>query len=538
MHFVNRIVSVAALAALFSPAASLSPTEWRNQSIYQVLTDRFARDDLSTTAPCNATEADYCGGTWKGLTNRLDYIQGMGFTAVWISPVVKQMEGRTMDGSAYHGYWAQDIWSLNPAFGTSEDLVALSKALHKRGMAILKYLMVDVVTNHMAYNGCGTCVDYKTFNPFNSESYFHPFCEIDFNNETSTQICWQGDNIVRRDIRDIFNNWASQLVANYSIDGLRIDSVKEVEPSFWPGFEKAAGVYCIGEVHDGDPSYVNSFQKSMDGVLDYPSFYSITQAFQTTKGSMGDLASGISIMKSEAMDTSLYGSFLENHDNPRFASVTKDMAIAFQMLKDGIPIVYQGQEQHYAGGSTPENREALWLSGYSTSFELYTWITSLNQIRSHAISQDAKYLSYNAVPTYNDSSTIALRKGFDGFQIVGIFTNVGSAGVASVTLSSSETGFTASEQLVDVMNCAPYTVDSSGSITAQLLGGLPLVLYPRTPLTGSGICSSLTGKAASVNASDSTSANMKFIGPKSTGSPTTTGTASSSKPTSEAWSLQ
>lgn len=61
-------------------ANCLTPAEWRRQSIYQVMTDRFARSDGSTTASCDLDE--YCGGTWIGLINQLDYIQQMGFTAV------------------------------------------------------------------------------------------------------------------------------------------------------------------------------------------------------------------------------------------------------------------------------------------------------------------------------------------------------------------------------------------------------------------------------------------------------------------------
>lgn len=78
--------------------AALAPAQWRAQSIYQVVTDRFARSDLSTTAPCDPAAQVYCGGTWKGLIAKLDYIKGMGFTAVWISPVVKQVAGESTDG--------------------------------------------------------------------------------------------------------------------------------------------------------------------------------------------------------------------------------------------------------------------------------------------------------------------------------------------------------------------------------------------------------------------------------------------------------
>jgi alpha-amylase len=78
--------------------------------------------------------------------------------------VVENLSGNSADGESYHGYWAQDIYSVNSNFGTAADLKALSDALHAKGM----YLMVDVVTNHMGYLGCGTCVDYSVFNPFNS----------------------------------------------------------------------------------------------------------------------------------------------------------------------------------------------------------------------------------------------------------------------------------------------------------------------------------------------------------------------------------
>ncbi|CAD0112971.1 unnamed protein product [Aureobasidium uvarum] len=140
------------LSAVSSVVQCLSPSEWRAQSVYQVMTDRFARTDGSTSAPCDL--GNYCGGTWGGLIKHLDYIQDMGFTAVckevldlskllideqvWISPVVKNLNASTADGSSYHGYWAQDIYAVNTNFGSAADLVSLSDALHKRGMVWMK----------------------------------------------------------------------------------------------------------------------------------------------------------------------------------------------------------------------------------------------------------------------------------------------------------------------------------------------------------------------------------------------------------------
>lgn len=77
--------SVLLIAGCIGASKAASSDEWRSRSIYQVLTDRFAREDGSTTAPCDTKERKYCGGSYKGLTSQLDYIQGMGFDSVCFS---------------------------------------------------------------------------------------------------------------------------------------------------------------------------------------------------------------------------------------------------------------------------------------------------------------------------------------------------------------------------------------------------------------------------------------------------------------------
>lgn len=107
----------------------------------------------------------------------------------------------------------------------------------------------------------------------------------------------------------------------------------------------------------------------------------------------------INTVKSDCSDSTLLGTFIENHDNPRFASYTEDMSLAknvatFTIMSDGIPIIYAGQEQHYNGGSDPYNREATWLSGYNTDSELYKVIAQANAIRNKAIYQAEDYITY------------------------------------------------------------------------------------------------------------------------------------------------
>lgn len=361
--------------------------------------------------------------------------------------------------------------------------------------------MLDVVTNHYAFKGAGASVDYSIFAPFNSKSYFHDFCLIDYNNITSIQNCWEGDNIVSlpdlrtedEDVYSVWYSWIADMVSTYGVDGIRLDSTQQLNYNFTPGFVDASGVYVVGEVFNGDPAYVTPYQQYVSGLLNYPAYFWITQAFQSTSGNISNLANGINTMKADADDTTLYGSFLENHDNARFPSLTSDMslaktAIAFTMLMDGIPIIYEGQEQHYSGGNLPESREAVWLSGYDTSAELYSWIANLNAIRSWAISKDSTYVTYQASPVYSDSHTIVMRKGSAGKQVVSVYSNVGTSGSTTVTLSSSETGFTAGQALTDVVSCTALTADSSGGISVTISGGVPRVLYPTAALSGAPIC--------------------------------------------------
>ena len=96
----STLLSAVLLAT--TPVFAATADQWRTRSIYQLITDRFATPDGSSPT-CNTGDRKYCGGTWKGIINKLDYIQNMGFDAIWISPVVENVQGKTAYGEAFHG---------------------------------------------------------------------------------------------------------------------------------------------------------------------------------------------------------------------------------------------------------------------------------------------------------------------------------------------------------------------------------------------------------------------------------------------------
>ncbi|GAM40729.1 alpha-amylase [Talaromyces pinophilus] len=473
---LSLIASAAVAGLLAQVAEAATPDEWRSRSIYFLLTDRFSRTDNSTTAECDSALGQYCGGSWQGIINQLDYIQNMGFTAIWITPVTEH-------------------YSINSNYGAAEDLKALATALHARDM----YLMVDVVANHMGYAGAGPDVDYSVFTPFNSQDYFHAYCEItDYSNLTMVEECWEGDTIVSlpdldtesTDVQNMWYSWIPELVSNYSIDGLRLDSALEVQKDFWPSWVSAAGVYCVGEVDNGDATIACPYQNYLDGVLNYPVYYPLVRAFESTSGSISDLYNMVNTVKSDCNDSTLLGSFSENHDNPRFANYTSDFSlaknvIAFTILSDGIPIIYAGQEQHYSGGSVPNNREAVWLSGFDTSAELYQWISKLNKIRNYALQLDTGYTTYKSSPIYQDSNNLAIRKGSNDSQVVTVLSNSG-ADASSYSLTISGTGFTAGQVITELITCTNITVSDTGDVSVPMASGWPSVLYPAAKLLENG----------------------------------------------------
>ena len=146
-----------------APAAAPSPIAERqleDEIIYFVLPDRFAngnaandRGGISGGALQHGFDPTrkgfYHGGDLRGLTAKLDYIQGMGVTAIWFAPIFKNkpVQGKPGEESAgYHGYWVTDFTQIDPHFGTNAEFKAFVDAAHARGMKVY----MDIITNHTA----------------------------------------------------------------------------------------------------------------------------------------------------------------------------------------------------------------------------------------------------------------------------------------------------------------------------------------------------------------------------------------------------
>jgi glycosidase len=149
-----------------------SPAAWEDHVFYFLLVDRFSNDkeksyrdiagDVVTTGTIppftpaqnqnaikNEDDASkwrnagtkYVGGTLKGLTSKIGYLKRLGINAIWISPVLKQVNFQ----ETYHGYGIQDFLQVNPRFGTDQDLKDLVKTAHENGI----FVVLDIILNHV-----------------------------------------------------------------------------------------------------------------------------------------------------------------------------------------------------------------------------------------------------------------------------------------------------------------------------------------------------------------------------------------------------
>ncbi|HYI42490.1 MAG TPA: alpha-amylase family glycosyl hydrolase, partial [Sphingomicrobium sp.] len=154
-----------ALALIALQAAPAAAQDYRarlpqDEVIYFLLPDRFENGDAGNDTGGigggrlqhgfdPAHKGFYHGGDLKGLLGRLDYIQGLGATAIWFAPVFKNKPVQGAPGtesSGYHGYWVTDFTQVDPHFGSNADFKAFVDAAHARGMKVY----MDIITNHTA----------------------------------------------------------------------------------------------------------------------------------------------------------------------------------------------------------------------------------------------------------------------------------------------------------------------------------------------------------------------------------------------------
>lgn len=351
--------------------------------MYLIMTDRFADGDTSNDGPQHTTELvsprGWHGGDLRGITEHLDYLQQLGITTVWITPVDQNHEA-----NSYHGYGATDLYKVDEHFGTLADLQQLGASLHARHMK----LVLDLVPNHI-----GPAHPWVTDSPdptwFHGTLADHTRAQGEFAPITNPHAPW-------RDQRNVTLGWFADLLPDMNqenpavsryliqnadwwieqagVDGLRLDTFPYVGRPFWHDFHAELHTLyphltTVGEVFNGDPTITSTFaagvtrtgvDTGLDTPFDFPTYFGLRDVFLKNEP-MTRLADILRLDDLFPHPERLVP-FLGNHDTSRFMNdpvATLDkLNLAFTVLTTmrGMPQIYSGDEIAMGGGDDPDNR--------------------------------------------------------------------------------------------------------------------------------------------------------------------------------------
>ncbi len=340
---------------------------WASDILYFVILDRFADGETSTNKNVDIkAKGTFHGGDLNGLRARLNEIAGLGVTALWITPVVKNIDdfvtGAGFPDWGYHGYWADDFTKMDPRFGTEEDLKALVVDCHKKGIKVL----LDVVYNHAGYNS-SYITDPKTKSWLRVESL--GTCGTD----DITQ-CVAGLPDFKTEIPEVAEyllNANLSLAQRTGVDGFRLDTVKHIDHSFWKEHRARTqellgkDFFLLGEVWGGDPQVLDPYfaGDEMDAGFDF-SFQGNVISFVSGRGRT--IAFDRYLKSREKVRSGyIMCDFLSSHDVPgALFQLQEDkilfrLAMILQFTSIGIPMIYYGEEVGRVGGDWPDNRSDM-----------------------------------------------------------------------------------------------------------------------------------------------------------------------------------
>lgn len=174
--------------------------------------------------------------------------------------------------------------------------------------------------------------------------------------------------------------------------------------------------------------------------------------------------------------------------------------------------------QDLQGGDDPSNREAIWLYGYETETQLYTFFRNLNAARKTAINHYPPYLRTFVIPHQINNHSVALRKG----PLLAVLSNYGSGQPAiAIYLAPSQTGYKALLPLVDVLSGQILATDPRGGLTVPIIRGEPRVFLPLGLYRGGQSAATTEWEATSMRIEPGVRTPGTGTAPPSPSSPTT-----------------
>ncbi len=325
--------------------------------VYFAMVDRFRNGDPGNDADADPSDPQgFHGGDLRGVIDRVAYLDELGVRTLWISPIFAMRTAKHGPWGAYHGYWIEDPYGIEPRFGTEADLRALVDELHARDMK----LVLDFVANHVApdsallqehpdwFHGKGDVVDWH--DPVQAETHdVHGLPDLAQENE------------------EVYG-WLLGAAAKwigFGVDGFRLDAVRHVPTSFWARFNDDVRALAgddfllIGELFDGRPAEVARVWREgrFGQMFDFPLYYAATDVL--CRGAHPGRLGATLAQDRLYPDPAMLAKFADNHDLPRIASAcpVEDAGVLRLLVElRGQPVITWGTEWWLEGAEEPANR--------------------------------------------------------------------------------------------------------------------------------------------------------------------------------------
>ncbi len=371
------------------------------EAVYFLMTDRFVDGDPENNYPEQGGEyptfnrvlngpdgqqanVGYMGGDFQGIVNNADYIAELGFTAVWLSPVVDNPDqafnggdviefgGAFKDGgkTGYHGYWASNFYQEDEHWvSPGLDFAAFDAKLAEHGLKTV----LDIVANHGSpsftmqpdqpkygelYDVNGQLVaDHQNLHPtkLDKQNPLHVF----FRTETDIMQLSNLDDShpqVRDYLINSYLHWLEK-----GADAIRIDTIKHVPHAFWKEMSDRVraqypDLFMFGESYDYNADFIAQHTLPENGaisVLDFPGQAAMAKVFTDPDSDFAQLADYLYLTDSPYNNPYELTTFYDNHDMPRINASDEGFIDAHNWLftSRGIPVVYMGSEMGFMRGT-------------------------------------------------------------------------------------------------------------------------------------------------------------------------------------------
>ncbi|QNL49420.1 glycoside hydrolase family 13 protein [Olivibacter sp. SDN3] len=414
--------------------------------IYLLMPDRFANGDPKNDVVENMRENSLNrdsmyyrhGGDLQGVMDKLDYLQDLGVTAVWMTPVLTN----DMEQASYHGYANTENYQIDPRLGSNDEYKRLGEELHKRQMKLVH----DVVPNHVGLNHW-TVLDKPM------TDWVHQWDE--YTNTTYKDQTIYDPYAAEADTKKMTDGWfvpsmpdmnqSNPFVQNYiiqshiwwieyaGIDGFRIDTYPYNDLDFMAKWSKSLNdeypnFTCFGEtwVHGvANQAYFTQgktlgqpFDTHLQGVTDFQLQYAISDALNNKMDWTGGVNKLYTTLATDFVyqDPTRNVVFLDNHDMSRFFSVIGEdidkykSAMAWLLTTRGIPQIYYGAEilmknfsdpdgkvrDDFSGGWPSDQKDKFSVEGRSeVENEMFSYLRKLaNYRKNNAVLHTGKLIQF------------------------------------------------------------------------------------------------------------------------------------------------